>query len=654
MRRFRNGWYNCHLLLVALCLLNITLAKAQRLNSQLLFTPQYSDPGATVYRSAQGVPGPQYWQNRADYVIHATLNDKDSSVTADVTINYTNNSPDSLDYVWLQLDQNLFDPNSRGALTTPVSGDRFDVKGYDKGGYHINTTTITYAGASYLAKPIISDARMQLRLKKPMHPKGDKISIKVTYSFSIPTHGADRMGRFVTKDGPTYELAEWYPRMCVYDDVRGWNTLPYMGLGEFYCEYGNFDYYITVPASMIVYGSGDLQNAAQVLTAEEVKRLSAAAKTDKTMYIIRPDEIGKPSTRPADGRPLTWHYKMNNTRDVAWTASAALVWDAARINFPSGRNGLAMSAYPVESIGDSAYSRGTEYLKNSIEIYSKTYFEYPWNNAVNIGGTVTGMEYPGIIYDSYKAKGSALFDLITHEIGHNWYPMIVGSNERESMWQDEGFNTFINWYAEKVFNNGELAKDTILLKSVQAYNKIIPTHHSPLITPPEAMPLDEYGDYYFKTALGLTLLRNEIVGADRFDFAFRKYTSAWALRHPTSYDFFHAINNAAGENLEWFWKSWFFSTATLDQAIADVKINGDSTLITVENKGGLIMPVTAKMFERNGDTAVVKLPIEIWQRGGSWTFRFIAKSPVQRIVLDPEQLLPDTDRTNNQWAADKK
>jgi len=187
------------------------------------------------------------------------------------------------------------------------------------------------------------------------------------------------------------------------------------------------------------------------------------------------------------------------------------------------------------------------------------------------------------------------------------------------------------------------------LKGVQAYAKVIPVHHSSLMTPPEAMSLNEYGDYYFKTAIGLTLLRNEIVGADKFDYAFRKYTEAWAFKHPTPYDFFHAINNAAGEQLDWFWKSWFFTTATLDQAITDVKINHDSTLVTIENKGGLIMPVTAKMYLSNGDSNVVKLPVEIWQRGGTWTFRYVSNNPVQRVVIDPEQVLPDTDRKNNEW-----
>jgi hypothetical protein len=638
-----------HFIFIICALLHITFLHAQTSNAHNLFIPSFNDPASTVYRSAKGTPGPQYWQNSADYLIHATLNERDSSITGNVSINYANNSPDKLDYLWLQLDQNLFEPKSRGALTTPVSGDRFDVRGYDKGGYHITSVSIIYRGISSVIQPVISDARMQVRLPKPLLPKGDKITIKVNYSFSIPSHGSDRLGRFTTPQGQTYEIAQWYPRMCVYDDVQGWNTLPYMGLGEFYCEYGNYDYYITAPAEMIVYGSGDLQNKTQVLTAEQIKRLSLAATSDRTIDIIKPAEIGKPQTRPTTKGMLTWHFTMNNTRDVAWTASKALVWDAARVNLPSGRKAIAMSAYPLESLGDSAYSRSTEYLKHSIEIYSKAYFEYPWNSAVNIGGSVTGMEYPGIIYCNYKSKRARLWDLITHEIGHNWFPMIVGSNERKYMWQDEGFNTFINYYAASVFNKGEYANDTSLVNRKKSLYDSTLVHHSPLMTPSEAMSFEDYRDYYRKTAWGLELLRNVVVGAERFDYAFKKYTEAWAFKHPTPYDFFHTINNAAGEDLNWFWKSWFFSAGKLDQSISMIKRTNDSTFITIENKGEVIMPVIAKLYQSNGTSEIIKLPVEIWQHGNSWTFKYISKAPLDKIVLDPENVLPDINKTNNEW-----
>jgi Peptidase family M1 domain len=618
-------------------------------NPQDFFLQSFSPLPGNAFRSASGSPGPLYWQNTASYLIHATLSEKDTSITGDVTIAYTNNSPDKLDYLWLQLDQNLFDSKSRGSAATPISGDRFDVRGFDRGGYHITSVTVTYAGKTYTVQPVISDTRMQVRLNTPVLPKGDKISIKVNYSFYIPYHGADRMGRLYTKNGVEYEIAEWYPRMCVYDDVEGWNTLPYMGLGEFYCEYGNFDYYITAPSEMIVYGSGDLQNPTQVLTPEEIKRLAAASASDKTVSIINENEIGKPSMRPVSGGNLVWHFTMKNSRDIAWVASKALVWDAAKVNLPSGRKIIAMSAYPAESVGESAYSRGTEFLKNSIEIYSKNYFEYPWNSAVNIGGAVTGMEYPGIIFNSYKATNGFLWDVITHEIGHNWYPMIVGSNERKYMWQDEGFNTFINYQAAFIFNNGEFAKDKMLRNRIFSVSKSA----DPLMVVPEAMGLTGYGQYYGKTAYGLILLRDVILGKDRFDYAFRKYTEMWAFKHPTPYDFFKTMNSAAGDDLNWFWKEWFFTTWKLDQALTDVKyVDGDpgkGVLITIENKNKMILPVILKIVQSNGDSSTIQLPVEIWQRGGVWTFKYDSKNKIDKVILDPEETLPDIDRKNNEW-----
>src|ERR1700761_7086325 len=298
-------------------------------------------------RSASGKPGEHYWQNRPDYVIHATLNEgkQDTTVTGDVAINYTNNSPDQLEYLWLQLDQNLFKPDSRGSATVPITGDRFDVKGFKRGGYHIHSLTVTYKNQTYTVIPVITDARMQVRLKTPLGAKGDKITVKVNYDFSIPNYGADRMGRKTFKQGVVYEIAQWYPRMCVYDDVEGWNTLPYMGLGEFYCDYGNFDYYITAPANMTVAGSGDLVNAAQVLSTTQQARLAEARRSDKTVMIIKPEEVGLPATHPFKGK-LTWHFKMTNSRDVSWAASTAFIWDAAKTNLPSHRACLSQSVYP--------------------------------------------------------------------------------------------------------------------------------------------------------------------------------------------------------------------------------------------------------------------------------------------------------------------
>ena len=407
---------------------------------------------------------------------------------------------------------------------------------------------------------------------------------------------------------------------------------------------------------MIVYGSGDLQNPKDVLTAEEMKRLLAASKSDKTIAIISADEVGKPFMRPTSNGNLTWHFKMNNTRDVAFAASKGLIWDAAKINLPSGRKALAMSCYPVESAGTAAWARSTEYLKASIEIYSEHFFEYPWNNAVSSAGITEGMEYPGMIFNNYNETNASLWFLISHEIGHNWYPMIVGSNERRYMWQDEGLNTYVNYIANDIFNNGEYQTDPSYFEKdffgSRDYTQFM-HYKDPLMTVSDAMDEEQHYQFYGKTAYGLNLLRTVIVGKERFDYAFRKYTEAWAFKHPTPYDFFHCINNATGEDLNWFWKEWFYTTWKLDQAVTSVTyVENDpakGALITIENKGKMIMPVIIKVIQTNGLSETIQLPIEIWARESDWTFKYTSTSNIDKVIIDPENQFPDIERKNNEW-----
>ncbi len=646
------------LIFVCICLLSISICQsvfAQETKTlydpKNVFDPLFFTHDGTGFRSANGAPGPKYWQNSSDYLIHAALDESDTTLTGDVLINYTNKSPDTLNYLWLQLDQNLFDTGSRGAATTVVRGDRFDAKGYKKGGYHIQSASVLYKGKSYKIIPVITDTRMQLRLPFSIKPNGDKIDITINYSFSIPQYGADRMGRLYTRNGVIYQLAQWYPRMCVYDDVEGWNTLPYTGTGEFYCEYGNFDYFITAPSGMIVTGSGDLQNPEQVLTSTQIKRLNEAHKSDSTVHIINENEIGAASMRPLQKGTLTWHFKMHNSRDISWSASRAYMWDAARINFPSGRKGISMAVYPVESKGYEAWGRSAQYLKQSVEYYSKNYFEYPWNSAVAVAGVALGMEYPGIVFCSYSIVKDDLWHDITHEIGHNWFPMIVGSNERRYMWMDEGMCTFINGYASNWFHDGEYADTSHqgILNMAASMKK----GKDPLMTPPEAM--SEGGMYYYKTAVALNILRNNVLGADRFDYAFKTYIRRWAYKHPQPDDFFRTMNDAGGEDLNWFWKEWFFETWNLDQSVKSIKYIKENpkngALITIENLGQMALPVIAKITESNGQSHELNLPVEIWQRSGEWTFAYNSTSPVTSIIIDPHIQLPDIDRANNTWQA---
>jgi hypothetical protein len=624
------------------------------------FNSSFDKYSGSVYRNADGTPGPEYWQNKADYKIDVKLNETDKSITGNEVITYTNNSPNDLDYLWLYLDQNRFknDSRSRKAFTPSVSG-----KEEFNGGFDIKSVSVSENGKLISANYLINDTRMQIRLTTPLKENGGKIEIHLDYSFKIkPPRGRGRSGWMNFKNGVIYDIAQWYPYMAVYDDLKGWNTLPFLGTGEFYHDYGDYDFSINVPSDQIVVASGELVNPDEVLTKKEIERLSKARKSDQTVHIIPSSEVGKSETKPLSKERLTWHFKINNTRDVSWASSNAFIWDAAKINLPSGKPCLAHSVYPVESEGDTAWSRATEYLKNSIEIFSKNWFEYPYPNAVAVGGPVGGMEYPAIIFCWYKSTRKRLWMVINHEIGHNWFPMIVGSNEREHAWMDEGFNTFINILSYQDFNNGEYEPKRDHEFAPNGGNparEIVPYFLNDTLP-----PIETYADNislkylhpleYFKTAFGLVLLKDYVIGADRFDYAFKKYIKNWAFKHPAPYDFFRSMNNGTGENLNWFWNEWFIQNWKLDQAVKSVKYVDDDpfkgSLIAIQNKDRMVMPVTVEVKESNGKVGRTKLPVEIWLRNTVWEFKYNSTSKVDSVIIDPDQQLPDVDLSNNTWS----
>lgn len=597
------------------------------------------------YRAASGVPGPHYWQNNADYAIEAELDDKTNILKGKMTMTYHNNSPQSLDYIWMYVEQNRFTPDSRGTLTTPLAGNRYS--GDTDGGLTItNLSAKTKGDASN--KYLISDTRMQVFFNEPLKPKG-KATVTLNFEFKIPKAGMDRMGQLNTPKGTIYSLAQWYPRAAVYDDVVGWNTEPYLGAGEFYVEYGNFDYKITVPYDHIVVGSGELVNAKEVLTKQQQSRWEQAKQSDKTVYLITPEEVGNTSvTRPMQSGKATWHFKMTNTRDVAFATSKAFVWDAARINFPSGRKGMAQSAYNTEVKGTKAWGRSTEYTKASIEHYSKMWFEFPYPNAVNVASNAGGMEYPGLSFCEAGATGASLWDVTDHEFGHNWFPMIVGSNERRYAWMDEGFNTFINYYSTLDFNNGEYPSDI-----AKAQNRVHwfkwKSRESIATYPDVAKNMNLGYTAYYKPATGLIMLREYILGHDRFDYAFRSYIKNWSFKHPQPTDFFNAMDNAAGENLNWFWRGWFVENGNIDLGIAEVTQDTGSAIIKFVNKGDFPMPVVFKVTYDDDTIEMRTLPVEAWMRQNEWKYLVKSDKKLKSVEIDPQRFIPDIDLKDNKW-----
>lgn len=611
------------------------------------FYPFYGDD----IRTADGRPGPAYWQNRADYRINASLDENAHRITGSVEITYTNNSPMPLGFVWLQLDQNIYDTASRGVAATSVTGGRWANRNAFDGGYNLKSIKVMQDGKESSAHYLVSDTRMKIDLPAELKAKGGKVSFRVDYDFLVPEYGTDRMGRLQTKNGWIYEIAQWFPRLCVYDNVQGWNTLPYLGQGEFYLEYGDIFYNVEVPASHIVVGSGELLNPEEVLTPKQVQRMNVARSSDKTVMLRSAAEVTDPSSRPSKNKRLTWKFKCTNTRDVAWASSTAFVWDAARMNLPQGKKALAMSAYPVESATDTAWNRSTEYVKGSIEFYSKYLYPYTYPVAVNVGGVVGGMEYPGIVFCSAKARRGGLWGVTSHEFGHNWFPMIVGTNERKFAWMDEGFNTFINTLAEKQFNNGEYAKNRELNPSVLAAPFFNPKSESILTVPDVVQPPNLGLVAYYKPGFGLQLLRENILGPARFDSAFRYYVHQWAFKHPTPYDFFHIIENHSGETLDWFWRGWFLNNWKIDIGVTEVGYVEDDpakgSIITVMNYEKLPMPVTVQVKEEGGKTGEVTLPVEVWQHGATWKFKYPSTRKVVQVIIDPQTTFPDANVGNN-------
>ena len=622
-------------------------SQESKYNNKEAFYPQFYPYPGNDYRSASGEPGPKYWQNRADYKINATLDTAAHKVIGDVEITYTNNSTDNLKFLWLQLDQNIYRQDSRGSATSTQAGGRWANTKFTEGEV---IKSISVEGAkSYTPKYIVTDTRMQVWLNDALKGSGNKIKLKIAFEFVVPEYGTDRMGRLKTKNGIVYEIAQWFPRLCVYDDIQGWNTLPYIGQGEFYLEYGDFDFTVTAPADVIVVGSGELLNPQDCYTAEQIKRWNEAKTSDKTVIIRGEKEIKEASSRPSKAS-CTWKFKITNARDVAWGASKAFIIDAARMNLPSGKKSIAISAYPAESIKRNGWQRSTEFVKGSIEHYSSKWFEYPYPAATNVAGVVGGMEYPGIVFCGFGASGAGLWSVTDHEFGHTWFPMIVGNNERKYAWMDEGFNTFINGLSSDAFNKGEFASGGFSFGDLSTF--VFSDEMDGLYNIPDVIGQSDLGiAAYEKPSIMLNALREVVLGEERFDAAFREYVNRWAYKHPTPWDFFHTMENVSGEDLGWFWRGWVLNTWKLDQAIKDVKYirndPGNGVNITILNLEKMAMPVLIKITEENGKEHDLKLPVEVWQHGSQWTFHVPTTSNIKDVVLDPDKKLPDVNRSNN-------
>jgi hypothetical protein len=593
-------------------------------------------PGPNLLRSASGAPGPEYWQQRADYTIAATLDTTEQRVSATVTIRYTNNSPDTLRYVWLQLDQNLYRAGSKGSMLFPADS-RWGVGGF-RGGYDIEGLQVNGRAATLH----VDDTMGRIDLDQPLAPRGGRLTIAMSFVFRVPEHGSDRMGR----DGTLYEIAQWYPRMAVYDDIRGWNTDPYYGQGEFYLEYGDFDYAITAPAGYTITGSGVLQNPAEVLTASQRERLARAARSDAVIPIITAEEA---HATPVGGTK-TWRFRAQSVRDVAWAGAPDFRWDA------TNANGVLAQAYYQSAKAGKAWEQAAEQTAWTIRNYSDLFFKYPYPQATSVAGPVGGMEYPMFVMVHYGKPlddPKSIFGTINHEHGHEWFPMLVGSNERRYAWQDEGFNTYINAFALERRTPGTAPFAAYIANWRQTVENRV---DAPLMTAPDRIDARALGALgYRKPGAVLLALRDNVVGRTTFDRAFREYTQRWAFKHPSPADFFRTIENVSGMDLGWYWRAFWYSTDVLDIGIDNVSMRQQEgqnyAVIALRKYTSVPFPIRLRLLFRDNTTRDVAMPVEVWSRGDRYEALLEVKGPIIGARLWPEGVVPDWNSTNDAWGA---
>jgi len=540
-------------------------------------------PTPNEYRTGSGAPGPKYWQQKADYVINVTLNDDNQSISGTETITYTNNSPDVLKYLWLQLDQNIIaEDNSLAKTGTGTLRDSLPAKSLAtrvsdfKGGYNIKAVKDV---AGKALPYFINNTMMRVDLPQPLKT-GEKYSFVIDYSYNIVDRAlyGQRSGlEFFPEDGNyVYTIAQFFPRMCVYDDYEGWQNKQFLGQGEFALPFGDYKVKITVPADHIIAATGTLKNPTAVLTKDELARFEKAKTSfDKPVIIVTQAEATAKEKQKIK-QTKTWEFHADNVRDFAFASSRKFIWDAQAVK--AGNNTtLAMSFYPKE--GNPLWEQeSTKAVKNTIEVYSRYTIDYPYPVAISVHAASIGMEYPMICFNFGRPKKDGSFTtetkqrmigVIVHEVGHNFFPMIINNDERQTTWMDEGVNSFVQLLTEQ-----ERYPDLDWSRGKPAgmvnYFKGDKNMMRPLMTNSEQV-LAFGAEQYAKAATGLYILRETVMGPELFDKAFKEYAQRWAFKHPKPADFFRTMEDASAVDLDWFWRGWFYTTDVNDQSIDQVK-----------------------------------------------------------------------------------
>lgn len=681
-------------------------------------------PTPNSQRLASGAPGHEYTQQQVDYVMKIVLDEKNDKIYGDQTITYHNNSKDHLEYLWLQLDQNMRAPDSKSPLIKSKPAKDFEsAKNFVKKNiakakdFGFKIESVTYEDGRDLSYTI-NQTMMRINLLKPLAPNETFVfKIKWNYLINDININGGRSGLETFADGnKNYTIAQFFPRLCVYDNVEGWQNMQFWGRSEFALEFGNYNVKISVPADHIVEATGELKNENEVLTKKQRKRFEKARKTFSNPVMIVTQSEAEENEKKQSDKIKTWHFEAKNVRDFAFASSRKYIWEAMAVSI-NGNTTMAVSLYPKE--GNPLWEKhSTRVVANALKVYSKFTFDYPYPKAVSVHSERQGMEYPMISFnfgrpnpDGTYSKNlrDRMISVITHEIGHNFFPMIVNSDERQWTWMDEGLNSFIQSMAEKKynpsFNTNKLPKD--IVRYMRGDQKYI-------------SPIMSQGDYvhqfganaYIKPAAGLWMLRHTIMKPKLFDYAFKTYANRWKFKHPTPADFFRTMEDASGIDLDWFWRGWFYTTDVCDIGIEKVtplyitnkpnqktaelikkqpnyfKKLGKLVHITTKKEdenlteikkyinslpndkkeklkneipryiyqvkfnkpGGLVMPIILEITYSDGSKKRKTFPVQIWSKNHNEAYRVLfSKKEIKSLVIDPDLETADVDTSNNSW-----
>lgn len=607
-------------------------------------SPALLEAVETGTRTLSGVPGEAYWQQRVDYDIRATVDPASRLLMGSETITYHNNSPDTLGDVFFHLYQNLFAEGSVRTRFVPITGgmklDRLEVDGVPR-----------ELDPEDRSETVINGTTMIVKLPAPL-PPGGRTTFEVDWRFTIPK--GEEVPRMGMVDSTTGQIAQWYPQVATYDDLRGWDTRPYLANGEFYLEYGTFDLAVTVPAGTLVAATGTLQNLEEVLPEPIRDRLARAEASDETVSVVTAQDFGAGrATLGRAGETLTWRFHAESVRDVAFAFGDHYLWDAASgvVDPETGRRTLVHALYRPTA---ATWTESARMTKDAIETFSRNVYPYPYPHITSTEGLVGGMEYPMIVFVRDFDTERVTQRVIAHELGHMWFPMIVGSDETSYAWMDEGVNTFITIFAAEHYYPDSTERQEVR----DAYREYVRRSDRWLgaMTPPDAIAAGggSVGVLGYRHPATALLALREILGEETFDRALTAYTERWLYRHPTPWDFFNTFEEVAGRDLDWFWVPWFYGPGVSDLGIDAVEVHAtggrNHVVVTVRNDGTVLSPIRAVVTTESGETALAEAPATRWFDGQSLVnVEATVDGEVARVELDPEGIFADVDESDDVW-----